>query len=272
MSRGRYRKILVAGFALALLTVGLAPAGASSANISHSYHGTGGLHNGSMVSLDPARSDYVEPANLNNSSKLLGVAVDGNDSLIAVDPSPGLVQVATSGNASVLVSTLNGDINVGDAVAVSPFDGVGMKAVAGSRTVGLAQTSFNGSTSGAVTEQVKQKNGKTGSIRVGYVKVNIAIGTNAGLQTDNLTSLQKFAKNITGHVVSTSRIIISLAVTVVAMLALVTLIYASIYGSIVSVGRNPLAKYAVFRTLGSVLAMALLTTVIAAVIVYFLLR
>ncbi len=53
------------------------------------------------------------------------------------------------------------------------------------------------------------------------------------------------------------------------MLALITLIYASIYGSIVSIGRNPLAKYAVFRTLGSVLGLAALTAAISCLIIFF---
>jgi len=40
----------------------------------------------------------------------------------------------------------------------------------------------------------------------------------------------------------------------------------------ISIGRNPLAKYAVFRTLGSVLAMAGLTALIAGLTIFFLLR
>jgi hypothetical protein len=89
-----------------LLGLGLAPAGASSANISHSYHSTDSITNGSIVSLDPTRSDYVELANTDNGSRLLGVAVAKDDSLLAVDPTEGAVQVATSGNATVLVSNL----------------------------------------------------------------------------------------------------------------------------------------------------------------------
>lgn len=266
-------RLLSTGVVMTLMLLGLAPAGASSANISHSYQSSGSVPNGSLVSLDSRESDFVEPANSDNGFQLLGVAVAGNDSLIAVDATPGTVQVATSGSATTLVSTLNGDIHVGDLVGVSPFNGIGIKALPGSRVIGLAQTAFNGATSGATTEQITDKKGKTTSVKVGYIRVNIAISTNATVVTEaNLNALQKAAKTLTGHTVSTERVAISLAVAIVALLALITLVYASIYGSIVSIGRNPLAKYAVFRTLGSVMGLALLTTVIAGITIFFLLK
>jgi hypothetical protein len=250
---------------------------AASANVSHSYHyGTAApIRGGALVSLDPDRQDYVVPADVSNGDQLLGVALAAKDSLLAVNPDdgPGSVQIATSGSVPALVSTLNGDIKVGDQVAVSPFKGVGMKALPGSRVIGLAQTAFNAGSKGATTEQVKDKAGKTSSVQVGYTQVNIAIGTNATVLKENdLNPLQRAVKSLTGRTVSPIRVALSLAVAVIAVLALITLIYASIYGSIVSIGRNPLAKYAVFRTLGAVVALALLTAVIASVTIFFLLK
>lgn len=266
-------RLLLSGVGLALVVAGLTPAGASSANISRSYQGIGNIVNGSLVSLDAQRSDYVQPANTSNGSRLLGVAVASNDSLLAVDATPGDVQVATSGNASVLVSNVGGDIKVGDQVGVSPFNGVGMKAAIGSRVIGLAQTSFSKDTPAASQQTVVDKDGKRSQIAVGFVRVTIAIGSNANdPQYENLNGLQRFTRSITGRTVSTTRIAISLVVVVVSLLALITLVYASIYSSIISVGRNPLAKYAVFRTLGTVLGMAALTTLVASVTIYFLLR
>ncbi len=255
------------------MVLSLTTVGASSANISHSYKAAKGVKDGSIVSLDPRHSDYVQAANVNNASRLLGIAVAGDDSLLAVDQTPGAVQVATSGTANGLVSTLNGDIKVGDQIGVSPFDGVGMKALTGSKVIGLAQTAFNSGSAGSTTQQVTDKGHKTRTIHVGYVRISIAIGFNAtGTSSENLTSLQKLAQSITGHTVSNTRAIISLAVVIVSLLALITLVYSSIYGSIISVGRNPLAKYTVFRTLGTVLGMAALTTLVAGVTVYLLLK
>lgn len=272
MRNKRSVRLLLTGVGAALILIGLAPAGASSANISHSYKSNNTIKNGSIVSLDPNHSDYVVPASVDNGSRLLGVAVASNDSLIAVDATSGALQVATTGTVTTLVSTLNGDIRVGDQVAVSPFNGVGMKAQPGSRVIGLAQTAFNGGTEGATTEAVKTKDGQQHSVKVGYLRLNIAIGTNANVLTSDLNGLQKVVESVTGHTVPTVRIVISIAVALIALLALITLVYASIYGSIVSIGRNPLAKYAVFRTLSSVLGLALLTSVIAGLTIFFLLR
>lgn len=278
MRRGRHLRLVLTGVVVALAGLGIAAsgtlsAGASSANISHSYQATAAITNGSLVSLDPKRTDYVQPANTGNGVRLIGVAVASNDSLIAVDAASGKVQVATTGNANTLVSTLNGDIRVGDQIAVSPLNGVGMKALSGSRVIGLAQTAFNSHTDGATAKRITDKYGRSSTVQLGYVRVSIAIGiSNSNGSGVVLNNLQKVVQTLTGHTVSTPRITISIVVVIAALVALITLTYASIYSSIISVGRNPLAKYAVFRTLGSVLGMALLTTVIAGIVVYLLLK
>ena len=256
---------------LTLLT--LTPASASSANISHSYSSTVNIPNGSLVSLDPKQSNYVEPSNSSNGTQLLGVSVASSDSLLAIDPTNGQVQVATSGTVNALVSTLNGSINVGDQISVSPFNGIGMKAAPGSHVIGLAQTAFNDNTSGSTTQQITDKQGKSSQVFIGYVRLGIAIGTASTQGSDDqLNGLQKLSVGLTGHAVSTARVVISLVIAVVAFLALITLIYASIYGGIISIGRNPLAKYAIFRSVASVLGMVLLVAVVASLTIFFLLR
>lgn len=258
---------ILSGFSL----FSLAPASAASANISRSYQASVNIPNGSIVSLDPKRPDFVQPANTVNANRLLGVALPETDSLIAINVQARTVQVATSGNVSTLVNTLNGDINVGDRVAVSPFNGVGMKAYAGTKVIGVAQSALSASSEGSASVQVTDKNGKLTKVRVGYIRLNIASG--ATLQDEErLNSLQKLAKAVTGHRTSTLKIVISLIIFIVASLSLVTFIYASIYGSIISIGRNPLAKYAVFRSLGYVMGMSVLMSVVAGLTIFFLLR
>lgn len=255
-----------------LLLLGLTHVFAASANISHSYRSDEGVTTGSLVSLDPDRSDYVQLADSSNGARLLGVAVAGDDSLLAVDETAGKVQIANSGTVSTLVSTLNGSIHVGDQIGVSPFRGIGMKALPGSHAIGLAQTAFDTDTAGAVKRTVTDKQGKQTQLTVGYIRLNIAISSTTGSADGGQNTLQHLAFGLTGHNVSTLRAALSLVVVVTALLILITLIYASIYGSIISIGRNPLAKYAVFRTLGTVVGMALLTAVVSTVTVFFLLR
>ncbi|HSX45788.1 MAG TPA: hypothetical protein VLG27_02155 [Candidatus Saccharimonadia bacterium] len=267
-----WRLLFVEAFCL-LFIFGLSPVGASSANISHSYRTSSTLPNGSIVSLDPQQTDFVQLADIDNSVRLLGVVVANDDSLLALDSGSGTTQVATNGTVSVLVSNVTGDINVGDQISPSPFNGIGMKSLPGSRYVGLAQTSFSSHDSDATARQVTDKSGKSHQLSMGYVRLAIGIGTNnSGSGGQQLSGLQRFAKSITGHVVSTGRVIVSVVVALVAVLSLSVLIYASIYGSIVSIGRNPLAKYSIFRTLGSVLGIATATAVVAAITIFLLLR
>lgn len=247
---------------------------AATANLSHAYHASTDLRKGALVSLDPSRANTVQLANTNNAARLLGVAVSTNDSLLAVETSNGLAQIATSGTANALVSTLNGEIAVGDQIAVSPFDGIGMKAAPGSRVIGLAQIAFKMGTPGAGRQSVTDRSGHKYQIAIGYVPVEIAIatdspGNSAGAQ---LNSLQKVAASLTGRTIPTVRLLISLAVAIVALATLLMLVYAAIYGSIISVGRNPLAKHAIFRSLRGVISMILLIGVVASSTIYFLLK
>ena len=248
----------------------LSTVNAASPNFSRSYKSTSYIPNGSLVSLVANKSGYVEASNNANAQRLAGVAVISNQSLLAVNPGSGLVQVATNGNVNTLVSTVNGNISVGQEVAVSPFNGVGMKSSAGDRVIGTALTSFNSKTAGATVEDVTDIHGAKHSVTVGYLRLTIAIGT-MNSSNFSIQSLQQFIEALTGHAISILRLIIGLAISIVAIIAMIVLVYASIYGSIVSIGRNPLAKFAVFRTLTSVIGMVTLIAAVAAATIYLLL-
>jgi hypothetical protein len=265
-------KLWLTGAAATFIILNLTPAGASSANISHAYKANSPIGNGSLVILDSKDPGTVQLANIDNGKQLLGVVTTGNDSLLAIDAGAGKVQVATSGTVSTLVSTLNGNIKTGDRISASPFNGIGTKSLPGAYVIGLAQTSFDAGSDGAAQRQVTDRSGRNRQISVGYVRLNVAISPPTGTSDNENSGLQRWAKSLTGHEVSTARVVISLVVTLLAFLALIILIYASIFGGIISIGRNPLAKYAVFRTIGAVLVMALGLTSLAAGLIYLLLR
>jgi hypothetical protein len=79
-------------------------------------------------------------------------------------------------------------------------------------------------------------------------------------------------KNFGGKTTSTARIVVALVTTVLALLALSVLLYASIHGSLIALGRNPLAKFSIFRSMRSVYGVSLLIVLIAALTDVFLLR
>lgn len=245
---------------------------ASSPNISHPYKASMGVVAGSLVSLDAGLDKQISLANSNNAPKLVGIAVGDNDSLVAIDATSGLVQVATSGVANALVTTINGEIKVGDQIAVSPFSGVGMKAEPGTRLIGLAQSPLNDKTNGLTSRQVKDKNGKTQTIKVGYSQVSISIGTAPVAPTLDMNAIEKLAKSIAGHSVSTARVVVSTVIALITVLGLVTIIYTSVYGSIVAIGRNPLAKSSIFRTLATVGGMISVISLLAFGVIYLIVR
>lgn len=265
-------RLVVIILPLAITVVGVASAAASSANISHSYKTSLKLGEGTLVSADSKRSGYVVPANSSNGDRLLGTVVKEDDSLVAVDPDSAKVQVATSGMVNTLVSTVGGDVQVGDQIGISPFSGTGMKADIGSQVAGLAQSSLNKNSPGVTEQTVTDKQGNKQKIYVGFVRMTLSVGESVSAKGVKLNSLQQLAKSLTGRTISTARIILSICVAVIAIVAVVTLIYASIYSSIISIGRNPLARDSIFRTLGTVLSMVLLMAALATGTVFFLLQ
>lgn len=259
---------------LALGVVLSAKAIAATPNLSNSYKSTSTITAGSLVSLDKTHSGYIVLANNQTNTDLIGVAVKSNQSLLAVNSGSGNVQVALNGVANALVSTLNGNISVGDQVGVSPINGVGMKAEAGSRVIGNAQESFNSGSAGASTTQVTSKSGQTSTISIGFIPVVISISTapSAKGSGTSVNVIQRTANAIAGHSVSLLPLIISSIIAVLSLVSVVVLIYGTINGSLISIGRNPLAKPAIFESLAQVFGMITLIIIIALIAIYLILR
>jgi hypothetical protein len=260
---------------LSALILVSASAGAVSPTISRAYKAGEPIMDDSLVSLSQKNGDVIDETNNTNSSRLLGIAIANNNSLLAIDSSNSTVQVAISGTVNALVSSVNGSIEVGDQVSVSPFNGIGIKALPGSKIIGLAETTFTSSSRGVTKLMVKDKQGKYQTISVGFVKIEISIGNGSyasGSGGAQINSLQKLIKGFTGKTVPTSRIVTSLGIAFVSILSLVTLIYSSIYGSIVSIGRNPLAKHVVIRALIIIIGLVGVVAVVAGGAIYLLLH
>ncbi len=263
---------LIAVLMTPLLLAGASLAVASSKDISQSYGATEDLQAGTIVSADSGNADYVAAANTKNASRLVGVVVKADTSLVAVNPDENKVQVAKSGSVPVLISTVNGEIRNGDRITASPFNGIGMKAIGAGYIVGRALADFKDTSKGANKQQVTDKNGTSHTVTVGYVQIDLNPKFDADSSGDGISGVQQWVRSLTGHTVSKPRIIVSLVVAVATIIAVIVLIYAAIYGSIISIGRNPLARQSIFRALAHVLLMALLVVGIAFVLIYLLLR
>ena len=248
----------------------------AAADVSRSFvAGDSGIVPGSLVSAQTNSAGGVELANTTNDPRLVGVATPVSGSLLAIDASTSKVQVAISGTVDVLVSTINGDIQAGDQITVSPLSGIGMDGKSGLRAIGLAQQSFSARTVGAQPRDIKDKNGALNRVYVGTVPVSISIAyasTAPGTPTSVLGGLQLFASGLSGHQVSTLQTSLSFLIVVIAVATLIGLLYGAIHGSLVSIGRNPLARTMVHRSLAPIIGMAVLVVLTAAIIVYLTLR
>lgn len=244
------------------------------ANVSRSFtRGDSNVVVGSLVSAAKT-PDTVELANTANADRLIGVVVPISQSL-AANSTVTKAQVAMSGTADVLVSTLNGDIHAGDEVVVSPISGVGMKALAGARAIGIAQGDVTTTTSGSSTRTVDDGNGHSATVQISSIPLAIVIGYTAAAPTGNqgfLGGLQNFISTVAGHNVSVLQSVLAFLTTIIAIAALVGLVYGAIRGSIISLGRNPLARASIYQSLARIIIMALAIVVVSLVVIYLTLR
>jgi hypothetical protein len=272
--RQRYLLALAASFVVIFIACGgfLAHRVAAS-TLSQAVKINTKVSRGNLVTLSSSQEAAGVLASVQNGNGLLGVVVENDDSLLAINPSHDTVQVAVGGTAPVLVSTLNGPVHSGDRISVSPIAGMGMKAEPGLPLVGYARSDLSAQTADVAERSVKDEDGSVKRVFIGFVNVEINVHT-SDLQANaaSASRLQTIVRQWTGRDVSLVRIIVALVITVVTLITLSILTYSSIYGSIISIGRNPLAKLSIFRTLRSVLFLELVLGVVAAVLIIFLLR
>lgn len=250
----RYSRISLLVFALLSLAAPLAASAATS--ISQGYSTNEKLPMGALVSLKNNTSDEVSAATSNNVSSLFGVVINPESSLLSLSNNgKSQVQIATSGTVQVLVSDINGAISRGDHITASPISGVGMKATANVRVIGIAQGDLQNSNK----QSYKDQDGKEHSVTLGEVPVlvNVAYYFKEPDKTVVPSALQNVANALAGRSVGTVPILISAAIFLVMLIVVASLIYSMIRSSIISVGRNPMSQSAIYRNLIQLSALVL---------------
>ena len=250
---------------------------ASAQSVTQGYKSDTLLQNGMIVGLDPKDVTKVEPINSGQYNLLHGVVVNPSSSIILVGNNSTNVYVSTSGRVSVMVNDQNGNINPGDYVALSSVSGIGDKAIVTDPLVlGKSVSAFNATDSaqqiGTVT--VKDSTGKTSSLHIGYVTIDIAIGKNPLIVTDNsLPSVLSRASNlVAGKIVSPVRVYVSILILAITAFVSGSLIYGGVRSSMISIGRNPLSKKVITRSLTQVVIVSLLVFLSGVFGVYLLLK
>src|ERR1700733_10569731 len=99
--------IFITAIASCLIAVNLSTV--LAATVSQAYHGSSSLVLGTVVSTETNGKDLGKTS-LDNESRLVGVVIGSNDSVIDVQPGGSDIRVGYSGQVSVLVSDISGNI------------------------------------------------------------------------------------------------------------------------------------------------------------------
>ena len=196
---------------------------------------------GMLMSLT-ANAGVAEPASDKNAALLLGV-ISTNDT--AFDMQPGQISVATDGEVSTLVSTLGGDIRVGDRIAPSSLAGIGSKAVTTGWIVGIAQASLDARTTSADTTTVTDTTGGKHKVYVASIPliVHVTYYTVSSPAARTVTdSLQAAADVLAGKHASILGLVLSFLLLLTGIIWAGILINGAIRGGMAAIARQPFGK------------------------------
>ncbi len=228
------------------------------------------LERGIIVVLDEEDPSRVKPATLDRVEDLYGVIINQNDASVTLSEEGSDVFVATNGPYRVLVSTQNGSIEPGDFITVSSIEGIGMKTNnIAPVVIGRAMTGFDGSNA-ASTAQAGDR-----TVSIGRIDLDV-LASNNPLQKPAEANLPDFlrsaAEAIAGKPVPAARVYISVFVILVASVVSGSLMYSGVRSSIISIGRNPLSKKSIIKSMIQVILVGLIIFIIGVFGVYLILR
>lgn len=217
---------------------------------------------GMLASLT-ANSGVVEPATTKNTSALVGI-ISNNTSDISYSPQPGHVSVQTDGEVDALVSTLGGDVLIGDRIAPSSLAGVGQKTTESGWIVGVAQASLDSKTAGAVATTITDSKGAKHQVYVATIPITVHVTyyvvpgsvTTAKAATGLPDGIQKFADAIAGKHVSLLGLLLSFLLMIIGVVTAGIIINSTVRGTFLAISRQPLSKAAVLRMMVRSLAVA----------------
>lgn len=264
---------------IGLLIFGLFVSRAFAQNVAQGYQATQTLQPGILVQLVPKNGKEVEPVTQSNAAKTFGVVISQNEAPLSLSSNSNIAQtyVASSGVYDVLVSTEQGNVAIGDYIAVSAISGVGMVGNSNQETViGKAVQTFNGKSGVISSETVKNSLGQQQTVQIGSVEVDLQVAHNPLYSVKDSNGVPGFlasiVKVITDKPVGALRIYASIVVLAVTVMLAGAVLYIGIRSSITAIGRNPLAKKSISKSLATVIMSALIVFIIGIIAVYLLLK
>ncbi len=233
------------------------------------------LQAGMIVTLSQTDSTKVQTATNETAEQMRGVVVDPNDATVTLSAPNQKVFVASTGRFAVLVSNQNGAVHANDYISLSSLPGIGMRARTDQQVVlGRAVTTFDGS-SGVVTTTTVKEGNNSKQVVLGKIAVDISIIRNPASGTGGAHLpgfLQNASSSIAGKNVSPGKIYLAAALLLMSGIIAGSMLYAGVRSSIVAIGRNPLSRGSIVRSLVQVVVTSLIIFIGGLFGVYLLLK
>jgi hypothetical protein len=218
-----------------------------------------GLGAGMVVALSVSSAPdnpKVERAALDKEPKVIGVSTTVDDHLVTEGSSSKTVYVQTSGETTVFVTDLNGDVKNGDLLAPSPILGILMKADESTAPiVGIAIEDFD---HGAAETQSIEEGGQRRDVQIDKVQINLdhmAASNQQSSATDS--SLERLGRAVVAKDVGEIQVLAALVIFLLVLVAEGGIIYGAVSSSITALGRNPMAGKIIRKEMLRVAAIAL---------------
>ena len=234
--------------------------------IATTQHISGGTpQSGDVVSFNP-QTNIFYLTRIVADKNIVGVVA--SNPILLLSGTGGGTPVVTSGQTVVNVSTANGPISMGDYLTSSIFVGVAEKASSTAQyIIGTALSTFPSST----TTRTATTHTATSSFTTGQVQVLLSIGPNPTLVAGitNKNSDQMVNTNTKEATAAGAAIIFRIVKYILAALITAGTIYvafrtskSAMNSSIISIGRNPLAKQSIRSILFADTAIIVLISVV----------
>lgn len=231
----------------AIVAISMISLGRGSAASSQSFQLLSGQAQLGMLMSLTRNPGVIEPTTNTNAASLVGVVAPNDNNLNQL---PGEINVQTDGEAKALVSTLGGNVLVGDKVTSSALQGIGAKLNGSGWIVGTAQSSLDAKTHGAVSSLVTDSQGGKHTVYVALIPLAVHVTYyNASAASNNWTPkiLQQIANNVAGKNVSTQALVLGFLLFVIGLAIATVIIVSSIRSGFLAISRQPLSKFVILR-------------------------
>lgn len=244
-----------------LLVVVLGLNFAQATTFSQTYKSNGAIGVGTVVSLAKSGQYSVESTTSDNDTRVIGVVSNSDSSIIDLQSKNTNLKVTLNGEAKILVTDIGGEIKAGDSLMISPLSGVAMKdaqGFPGTKYVAIAEQDFSSKNLGNKQVNVTLVDGSKKNYSVGEINANILISERPPQKSTKARSfLSTIGEKIVGRPVSTLRVITSAIILFSSLVITGLMLNASVKGSFVSLGRNPLARSSIIANLLKIILLAL---------------